>query len=175
MTRQEARAAWGDPRAINRTASARHSLEQWCYGNYGGNYIYFSVAGSAPSRTEATNPRAMDLQQGLDELAAITSRFDEIERALPCRCMEVSVPIPLEGTFMTQTRLLRGVEDQVSGDPATLSRYAIWAETLRGAVIHAAEEVAQGRASEDTRRILVRVANSLAAFCEIQAKLDPLR
>ena len=110
-----------------------------------------------------------------EELAAITTRFDECKRALPCECMEVQGALPLNLSFMTQTRLLRAAADQVAGDPATLSRYRIWAETLRGAVISAAEELAGGTASEDTRSNLVRVANSLAAFCEIQAKLDDFR
>ena len=42
MTKNEARASWGTPRDINSTTSATFNQEQWCYGEYGGNYLYFS-------------------------------------------------------------------------------------------------------------------------------------
>lgn len=42
MTENEALASWGKPRDVNRTMSANYDQEQWCYGEYGGNYLYFS-------------------------------------------------------------------------------------------------------------------------------------
>lgn len=42
MTENEARASWGAPRDINSTYSTHYDQEQWCYGEYGGSYLYFS-------------------------------------------------------------------------------------------------------------------------------------
>ncbi len=42
MSENEARSAWGTPRNINSTHSASFSQDQWCYGKYGGSYLYFS-------------------------------------------------------------------------------------------------------------------------------------
>jgi hypothetical protein len=41
MTREQAIAAWGRPRDINRTSSSYGVHEQWVYGEYGSGYLYF--------------------------------------------------------------------------------------------------------------------------------------
>jgi len=41
MTKEQAKAAWGAPRDINRTVTAFGVSEQWCYGELGGSYLYF--------------------------------------------------------------------------------------------------------------------------------------
>lgn len=103
-----------------------------------------------------------------DEIEAITESFDESGRVLPCQCWEVQGPLPAKDNVMTQTRLLRAAADQCCSDASTLSRYQIWAETLRGALMSVIDDVDRGQSDEHTRRNLVRVTNSIAAFCEIQ-------
>jgi hypothetical protein len=41
MTREQAIAAWGRPRDINRTTHSFGVHEQWVYGEYGSGYLYF--------------------------------------------------------------------------------------------------------------------------------------
>jgi len=41
MTAEMARAAWGPPRDVNRTTYSFGVHEQWVYGEYGSNYLYF--------------------------------------------------------------------------------------------------------------------------------------
>jgi hypothetical protein len=41
MTEDQAIAGWGRPNDINRTTGAWGVHEQWVYGEYGGNYLYF--------------------------------------------------------------------------------------------------------------------------------------
>ena len=68
-------------------------------------------------------------------------------------------------------RLLRAAMNQLADGPAAVSRYAIWANTVRDnivAALDADEEV-------ERRRLLIRAANSLAAFAEIQSLFDSER
>ena len=62
--------------------------------------------------------------------------------------------------------------NQITGGDATLSRYAIWAETVRSVVLHAVEQAEEG---SDAKLNLIRAANSLAAFAVIQQQLSPIR
>lgn len=41
MTREQAAAAWGKPRDINRTTNAYGVSEQWCYGEIPSSFLYF--------------------------------------------------------------------------------------------------------------------------------------
>lgn len=41
MTREQAIAAWGRPRDINRSTGSFGVHEQWVYGEYGSGYLYF--------------------------------------------------------------------------------------------------------------------------------------
>lgn len=41
MTKEQALAAWGRPRDINRTTSSYGTREQWVYGESGSGYLYF--------------------------------------------------------------------------------------------------------------------------------------
>lgn len=69
-------------------------------------------------------------------------------------------------------RFERAVMNQMEGGAANFSRYAVWANTVRDNIIEAIGLLEEGKQS-DARILLVRAANSLSAFSEIQAHFDP--
>ncbi len=71
-------------------------------------------------------------------------------------------------------RLGRAALNQISEGDATFSRYAIWANTVRDNILRAIS-LLEIRDTDEAYRHLVRAANSLSAFTEIQALLDPLK
>lgn len=71
-------------------------------------------------------------------------------------------------------RLRRAALDQLCGDEAALSRYGIWANTVRDNIRQVETEFENGNIME-ARRLLYRAANSLSAFSELQAKFDSMR
>jgi len=72
-------------------------------------------------------------------------------------------------------RLDRAAMNQVDGeDGATLSRYAIWANTVRDNIIEAAKLSKNGD-HDKSMKLLQRSVNSLSAFSEIQAYFDPFK
>ena len=77
------------------------------------------------------------------------------------------------GTEDPTRRLLRAAENQAChGDGmATLSRYAIWANTVRDNIIEATKNIE--RNPEASLKFLARAVNNLSAFCDIQALFDP--
>lgn len=70
-------------------------------------------------------------------------------------------------------RLRRAALNQLDEGEATVSRYGIWANTVRDNVIEAEKEMSNGNSSK-ARRLLIRAANSLSAFAEIQANFDTM-
>jgi hypothetical protein len=68
-------------------------------------------------------------------------------------------------------RLRRAALDQLCGDKAALSRYGIWANTVRDNIRQVNTEIENGNMSE-ARRLLYRAANSMSAFAELQGKFD---
>jgi hypothetical protein len=69
-------------------------------------------------------------------------------------------------------RLNRAAINQIEGeDGATLSRYAIWANTVRDNIIEAVELLKTDQ--DKSIELLITSANSLSAFSEIQAIFDP--
>jgi hypothetical protein len=68
-------------------------------------------------------------------------------------------------------RLRRAALDQLCGDKAALSRYGIWANTVRDNIRQVDTEIENGNMSE-ARRLLYRAANSMSAFAELQGKFD---
>lgn len=68
-------------------------------------------------------------------------------------------------------RLSRAAINQVGGEAATISRYAIWANTVRDNLIEALSKM-DSHNSEDARRLITRAVNALSAFAEIQALID---
>lgn len=77
------------------------------------------------------------------------------------------------GTQDPAGRLLRAAENQAChGDGmATLSRYAIWANTVRDNIIEAARSIKKD--PETSLKFLTKAVNNLSAFCDIQALFDP--
>ena len=97
-----------------------------------------------------------------DQLAATIDPYEsdaEIVRAEGYRECGIDPLMP---------RLLRAALNQVSDGPAMVSRYAIWAETVRDNIITALDVDDQ----EEQRRLLTRAANSLSAFAEVQSLFD---
>ena len=68
-------------------------------------------------------------------------------------------------------RLFRAAMNQLVDGPAAVSRYAIWANTVRDNLVAALEAEDEAK----RRRLLIRAANSLAAFAEIQSLFDSER
>jgi hypothetical protein len=65
------------------------------------------------------------------------------------------------------------VGNQISGGKATLSRYAIWANTVRDNA-HSAYKLLEAGRQEEAKPLLVRVINSLSAFSDVQKEMDPI-
>lgn len=77
------------------------------------------------------------------------------------------------GARMLGIRLARAGGNQLQGDPAAISRYGIWANTVRDHVVAAHDLVHSGGSCERALEHLRLAANSLSAFADIQAILDP--
>jgi hypothetical protein len=56
---------------------------------------------------------------------------------------------------------------------ATLSRYAIWANTVRDNIAAGLRAIESGQ-NDEAKELLIRAANSLSAFSELQSHFDPL-
>lgn len=108
-------------------------------------------------------------------ISRIVGEFAADDRVVPFTGMEVNGPLPLELSIMLSARLERAAGNQLSDGEATVSRYAIWAETIRGIILDAIDKVDEVAPTSNTKRNLVRAANSLAAFSTIQQLLDPFR
>lgn len=68
-------------------------------------------------------------------------------------------------------RLERAAVNQVIEDSPTVSRYAIWANTVRDNILEALR-LQQSGDDDGARALLVRAVNSLSAFGAIQALFD---
>lgn len=69
-------------------------------------------------------------------------------------------------------RFERAANNQRTHGEATLSRYAIWANTVRDNIIEGLSLIEAGKV-EDAKRLLLRAANSMSAFSDVQAYFDP--
>jgi hypothetical protein len=67
----------------------------------------------------------------------------------------------------------RAALNQAEEGEATVSRYGIWANTVRDNIRESIEEIDKGNIDE-AKRLLKRAANSLSAFSEIQALFDTM-
>ena len=99
-------------------------------------------------------------------LSAITQRYDT-DRLL------VSTAYADGGTDYLRGRLEGGLINQVEAGDAMAARYAIWANTVRDNIIAGMNALKSGEPDEGYRH-LIRAANSLSAFSDAQAYLDPL-
>jgi len=76
------------------------------------------------------------------------------------------------GTNLLFPRLMRAALNQCCNGDATVSRYAIWANTVRDHISTAIRLIESGD-KEEGFRLLTAAHNSLSAFSEIQKQLDP--
>lgn len=101
-------------------------------------------------------------------LNTIVSRFDTDEKLI------VSSAYDDGGTDLLFPRLIRAALNQYENGDATVSRYAIWANTVRDHISAAIGLVEKGDKKESCR-LLIAAHNSLSAFSEIQKQLDQLK
>lgn len=101
-----------------------------------------------------------------DVLNAIVERYDTDR-------LVVSTAYADGGTEPLRGRLEGGLINQIEGGDAMAARYAIWANTVRDNIIAGMNALKAGEPSEGYRH-LIRAANSLSAFSDAQAYLDPL-
>jgi len=99
-------------------------------------------------------------------LNRIASKFDTDKKLL------VSNAYGDGGTNSLFPRLIRAALNQCDGGDATVSRYSIWANTVRDHISTAIRLIESGD-KEEGYRLLTAAHNSLSAFSEIQKKLDP--
>ena len=100
-------------------------------------------------------------------------RLEEIVEHYDQRELRISTAYLDGGADPLWPRFSRSAGNQISKGPAALSRYAIWANTVRDNIIRGMEELESGD-RELGRYHLVRAANSLSAFSDVQAHFDPL-
>ena len=70
-------------------------------------------------------------------------------------------------------RFERAVSNQMYDGKATISRYAIWADSVRDNLHYALEMIEKGN-TQEAQRSIVHAANNLSAFSDVQAYFDPL-
>ena len=118
---------------------------------------------------KSRQPPALQDPDLIPSLVALYDRYDE---RIPYQGSEVDAPIQFDPDDVTLCgRLLRAAEDQVCGDPAAISRYMIWGETLRGLLLAVVNDLDERSATERTRDNCIRALNSISAFCEIQRSI----
>ena len=76
------------------------------------------------------------------------------------------------GTDGVWPRFHRAALNQMSEGEATVSRYAIWANTVRDNA-HLAHKLIDEGKNDEAKSLIVRVINSLSAFSDVQRKMDP--
>lgn len=84
----------------------------------------------------------------------------------------VSEAYPDGGMEPLFPRLEHATLNQLEEGPATVSRYAIWANTVRDTIIECIRELGDNPDNRETIKKLVRAANSLSAFAEVQKVMD---
>jgi hypothetical protein len=99
-------------------------------------------------------------------LNKIVSKFDTAEELV------VSSAYGDGGTTLLFPRLIRAAMNQWDNGDSTVSRYAIWANTVRDHISAAIHLIENGE-TKDGCRLLIAAHNSLSAFSEIQKRLDP--
>ena len=152
-------------------------------GSHHGRYdlIVTDVKCPTPSYGElfrvSCKSKPMNSKNKLDHeaMTRIIQDFDTDERLVQFSEREIQKSLPLELSFMLSGRLERAAENQLSDGEATVARYAIWADTLRGIILDAIDSIGAAPKHSSTKRNLTKAANSLAAFSTIQSRLDPFR
>lgn len=101
------------------------------------------------------------------EIAKVIQRYDTDK-------LIVSTAYDDGGTEMLRGRLEGGVLNQMTNGDAMAARYAIWANTVRDNIIAGINAIKAGAPNEGYAH-LIRAANSMSAFSDAQALLDPLK
>ena len=107
------------------------------------------------------------------QISSILSRFNSsrLISQVPAKAPASYIDYDLPYLF---PRLERAAMNQIVDGDATVSRYAIWAETVRDLILCASSLFEEGD-TDGGKDLIIRVANSLSAFSEIQAYFDPLK
>lgn len=99
------------------------------------------------------------------KLNEIIERYDQPELILSKAYADAGID-PL------WSRFYRGAGNQIDDGDATTARYAIWANTVRDNIIEGMRAMEAGNHVAG-RQHLIRAANSLSAFADVQAYFDP--
>ncbi len=107
----------------------------------------------------------------LEKAQRVISKFHDADRIVDFEAFESGAGADGNDT-MLGPRLERAAMNQSEDGAATITRYAIWAETVRGLVMTSLADVENGRINPQTKECLIKAANSLAAFSEVQRLFD---
>jgi len=102
-----------------------------------------------------------------DELQTLLRKFDSDQE------LRVSDAYADGGLTMLFGRLERAVVNQAENGDSTVSRYAIWANTVRDHISTAIRLLDDDGNKDEAIRLLTHAHNSLSAFSEVQRRFDP--
>lgn len=100
------------------------------------------------------------------QLSAIINKYSNSKKILDNSYQDGGVE-PLWARFE------RAASNQILNAPAILSRYAIWANNVRDIIKESIIKINNGD-DKDAIKTLIKAANALSAFSEIQSYLDTL-
>ena len=98
--------------------------------------------------------------------------LDQIIRKYDTDELRFSIAYGDGGIDPLWARFSRAAGNQMDSGGTTLSRYAIWANTVRDNIAQAIT-LMESDERQKARRLMVRAANSLSAFSDVQALFDP--
>lgn len=110
-------------------------------------------------------------QSTLEKAQRVIAKFHDSDRIVDLEAFESGAGAD-GNDMMLGPRLERAAMNHSEDGAATITRYAIWAETVRGLVLTSLADVESGRINPQTKDCLIKAANSLAAFSEIQRIFD---
>lgn len=102
-----------------------------------------------------------------EQLQALIDRYDQPQLIMS----EAYADSPIDRVWSS---FWGGAMNQAEGSDAMAARYAIWANTVRDSIIAGMKAMEAGDADEG-RALLIRAANSMSAFADVQACLDPMK
>ena len=105
---------------------------------------------------------------------SIEKKITKIIETYDSPSLLVSSAYPDGGTEPLFSRLERAASNQACEGEAAISRYAIWANTVRDTIIECLFDLGDDPQNREVIQKLVRAANSLSAFAEIQKLMAPV-
>jgi hypothetical protein len=143
----------GNSGEILHSCQTRQEAQAFC-DSVNDDYLYIRCM----DKKELAKLRSAALQE-------ILARFDNDREIVAFREFQQQ---DLNSDDLMMGRLERSALNQVvNNEPTMFTRYAIWAETVRGSLLFT-EENLRGQIPEENIRRLKRCVNSLAPFSEIQ-------